>query len=68
MTARSIEMDSALLDELARELLAVPGLSAVLYDLTHKPPATIGRGDRRNVPLRGRAAWRWVAGPRGVVI
>jgi GMP synthase (glutamine-hydrolysing) len=23
------------------ELMAVPGVSAVLYDLTHKPPGTI---------------------------
>ena len=41
MTAASVPMPQQLLDRTCRELLAVPGLSAVLYDLTHKPPATI---------------------------
>jgi GMP synthase (glutamine-hydrolysing) len=41
MTAASVPMPQDLLDRTCRELLAVPGLSAVLYDLTHKPPATI---------------------------
>ncbi len=41
MTARSVEMDAALLRRMAGELLGVPGLCAVFYDLTHKPPATI---------------------------
>lgn len=41
MTARSVEMDAALLNRMAAELLALPGVCAVLYDLSHKPPATI---------------------------
>ena len=41
MTARSVEMDAALLRRMAAELLEVPGLCAVFYDLTHKPPSTI---------------------------
>jgi GMP synthase (glutamine-hydrolysing) len=41
MTARSVLMDPALLDAMSRELLSLDGVSAVFYDLTHKPPATI---------------------------
>ncbi len=41
MTARAVLMDRPLLDEMAAALLAVEGISAVFYDLTHKPPATI---------------------------
>jgi len=41
MTAQSVLMDRGLLDSLAAEILAVPGVNAVFYDLTHKPPATI---------------------------
>jgi GMP synthase (glutamine-hydrolysing) len=41
MTARSVPMDPALLAEMTRELLDLEGISAVFYDLTHKPPATI---------------------------
>jgi GMP synthase (glutamine-hydrolysing) len=41
MTARSVPMDSALLDAMTTELLAVDGVCGVFYDLTHKPPATI---------------------------
>ncbi|MCS7314099.1 MAG: glutamine-hydrolyzing GMP synthase [Bryobacterales bacterium] len=41
MTARAVLMEPALLDEMATALLAVEGISAVFYDLTHKPPATI---------------------------
>ncbi|HPT25063.1 MAG TPA: glutamine-hydrolyzing GMP synthase, partial [Bryobacteraceae bacterium] len=41
MTARSVAMPPALLDEMTGQLLAISGVSAVLYDLTHKPPGTI---------------------------
>ena len=41
MTARSVVMPPALLDEMTGQLLAISGVSAVLYDLTHKPPGTI---------------------------
>jgi GMP synthase (glutamine-hydrolysing) len=41
MTARSVVMPEALLDEMTRRLLAIDGVSSVLYDLTHKPPGTI---------------------------
>lgn len=41
MTARSVTMDRALLETIAARLLDVDGICAVLYDLTHKPPATI---------------------------
>jgi GMP synthase (glutamine-hydrolysing) len=40
MTARFYEMDSSLLKELS-EILKQAGLGALLYDITHKPPATI---------------------------
>ena len=41
MTAQSVLMPADLLESITRELLAVPGISGVFYDLTHKPPATI---------------------------
>lgn len=41
MTASAVLMPRELLDELCTELLAVEGVCAVFYDLTHKPPATI---------------------------
>jgi len=41
MTARSVEMDPGLLAKICGELLALPEIAAVFYDLTHKPPATI---------------------------
>lgn len=41
MTAQSVTMEEALLRGLADELLEVPGIVAVFYDLTHKPPGTI---------------------------
>ena len=41
MTARSVSVSSDLLQEMARLLLSLDGISAVLYDLTHKPPGTI---------------------------
>ncbi|HUS06962.1 MAG TPA: glutamine-hydrolyzing GMP synthase [Bryobacteraceae bacterium] len=41
MTAESVLMDDALLQQMTRELLDVPGVCGVFYDLTHKPPGTI---------------------------
>ncbi len=41
MTANFYEMDFALLRKLGDLLMAVKGVSAVLYDITHKPPGTI---------------------------
>jgi len=41
MTAQSVAMEAELLNRMAHELLAQPGIAAVFYDLTHKPPATI---------------------------
>jgi len=41
MTAQSVPMEPAALRALTAELLGVAGVSAVFYDLTHKPPATI---------------------------
>jgi GMP synthase (glutamine-hydrolysing) len=41
MTAQSVLMDRALLREMCSEILQVPGIAGVFYDLTHKPPGTI---------------------------
>jgi GMP synthase (glutamine-hydrolysing) len=41
MTAQSVVMPVDLLDAISTELLSIPGVSGVFYDLTHKPPATI---------------------------
>jgi GMP synthase (glutamine-hydrolysing) len=41
MTAQVVHMPDALLLKMADELLAVDGICAVFYDLTHKPPGTI---------------------------
>lgn len=41
MTASAVVMERVLLDRMVGELLAVDGVCAVFYDLTHKPPATI---------------------------
>jgi len=41
MTANFYKMEWALLDELVARLKAVKGVSAVMYDITNKPPATI---------------------------
>jgi GMP synthase (glutamine-hydrolysing) len=41
MTAQSTPMDEELLARMTVELLAIDGISAVFYDLTHKPPGTI---------------------------
>jgi GMP synthase (glutamine-hydrolysing) len=41
MTAKSVTMPEPLLEEMTRQLLAIDGVAAILYDLTHKPPGTI---------------------------
>ncbi len=41
MTAQVVRMPAPLLDQMATELLALEGICAVFYDLTHKPPGTI---------------------------
>ena len=41
MTAASVRMPPELLATMAAELMAIPGVAAVFYDLTHKPPGTI---------------------------
>ncbi len=41
MTAESVVMERPLLEAMTAELLAVDGVCAVVYDLTHKPPGTI---------------------------
>lgn len=41
MTAQVVPMPQELLDSLNREIQAVPGISALFFDLTHKPPGTI---------------------------
>ncbi|HBY63454.1 MAG TPA: glutamine-hydrolyzing GMP synthase [Solibacterales bacterium] len=41
MTAEVVLMPDGLLAQVCHELLAVEGIAAVFYDLTHKPPGTI---------------------------
>ncbi len=41
MTATAARLPEALLAELRRDLLVLPGVSALAYDLTSKPPGTI---------------------------
>ena len=41
MTASVVRMPAELLAELIRELSAIPGIGAIYYDLTNKPPGTI---------------------------
>ena len=41
MTATAAELPAALLAELRRDILALPGISGLTYDLTSKPPGTI---------------------------
>jgi GMP synthase (glutamine-hydrolysing) len=41
MTAQVVRMPEDLLRRMSAELMSVPGLCAVFYDLTHKPPGTI---------------------------
>ena len=42
MTAQFARLDWNLLDSLTAELLQLPGMDTVFYDLSHKPPATFG--------------------------
>jgi GMP synthase (glutamine-hydrolysing) len=41
MTAQSVTMPEAWLRRMTAQILAIPGVAAVFYDLTHKPPGTI---------------------------
>jgi GMP synthase (glutamine-hydrolysing) len=41
MTAQSVLMKAELRERISTELLRVPGIAGVFYDLTHKPPGTI---------------------------
>jgi GMP synthase (glutamine-hydrolysing) len=41
MTADVVLMDAEQLELLTKQLLGIPGLAAVFYDLTNKPPGTI---------------------------
>jgi GMP synthase (glutamine-hydrolysing) len=41
MTADSVAMPDELLHEMAMRLMAIPEISGIYYDLTHKPPGTI---------------------------
>jgi GMP synthase (glutamine-hydrolysing) len=41
MTATPVELPGALLDELRRGLLSLPGVSSLALDITSKPPGTI---------------------------
>ncbi len=41
MTANFYMMKKALLQKLAQKLREIPGVTAVFYDITHKPPGTI---------------------------
>jgi GMP synthase (glutamine-hydrolysing) len=42
MTARFARLPWPLLEALVPKLMALPGIAAVFYDVTHKPPATFG--------------------------
>ena len=41
MTANFYPMDKTLVHDLVQKIQALPGISAVLYDITNKPPGTI---------------------------
>ncbi|TGL57363.1 glutamine-hydrolyzing GMP synthase [Leptospira ognonensis] len=41
MTANFYEMDISILSEISAEILKLEAITAVFYDLTHKPPGTI---------------------------
>ena len=42
MTAQFARLDWELLNSLKQSLSNLPGIDAVFYDITHKPPATFG--------------------------
>ncbi|NBR20739.1 MAG: hypothetical protein EBT88_10445 [Proteobacteria bacterium] len=42
MTAQFARLDWDLLNSLKQSLSNLPGIDAVFYDITHKPPATFG--------------------------
>ncbi len=41
MTAKFYPMEEDVLQEIAEKILALEGIGAILYDVTHKPPGTI---------------------------
>ena len=41
MTARFDQLPARFLEDVTMRLLAVPGIEAVYYDITHKPPGTV---------------------------
>jgi GMP synthase (glutamine-hydrolysing) len=41
MTAQSVLMEEGLLRKMSHEIMEIPGVAGVFYDLTHKPPGTI---------------------------
>jgi GMP synthase (glutamine-hydrolysing) len=41
MTADVVLMEYKSLEELTARLLQLPGIAAIFYDCTHKPPGTI---------------------------
>ena len=42
MTAQFAKIDWKIVNPLADQILQLPGVDAVFYDITHKPPATFG--------------------------
>jgi len=41
MTAKFAEIDGKIVREIAEKIMKIKGVGAVMYDVTHKPPATI---------------------------
>ena len=41
MTAEFARLPFELLQQMTKEILKIPGIGTVFYDLTHKPPGTI---------------------------
>jgi GMP synthase PP-ATPase subunit len=41
MTARFAILPKNAIDEMVSEITSILGIGAVVYDITHKPPATI---------------------------